>query len=181
MFKAKVVVVGPPESGKSVLSNFLGDQTDISQSRYHPTVGVRVLEFETPVDNGRTFTNMDIELWDCSGNENYEGCWPAMAYKADGVVIACDAYKSSDLQAVENLYSYFVANRGLKPTQCLIYASCKNKEAKTLKSPVASVPIMIGSTDKNSEDLRDAFKNFLQRIYGKLADSRDKEELQMMS
>ena len=41
---------------------------------------MRILEFESLVDN----TKIDVELWDCSGKEEYEGCWPAMAYQADG-------------------------------------------------------------------------------------------------
>jgi len=41
MFKAKILVLGPCESGKTVISNFLSDATETSGGEYHPTQGVR--------------------------------------------------------------------------------------------------------------------------------------------
>ena len=57
-------------------------QSESVSSDYHPTVGTRILEFENVIGN----STIDIELWDCSGKEEYETCWPAMAYQCDGTL-----------------------------------------------------------------------------------------------
>ena len=41
----KVVMIGPPHSGKTTLANYLADATDSTSGEYHPTSGVRILEF----------------------------------------------------------------------------------------------------------------------------------------
>ena len=46
MLKAKILVVGPPKCGKTVLSNFLSDATENIGTEYRPTKGVRIVEFE---------------------------------------------------------------------------------------------------------------------------------------
>lgn len=67
----KLVVAGPKGSGKTVISNFLSGQTDklVVSEKYSPTAGVRILEFE-----GKTkgvSETLNIELWDCSGDDKY--------------------------------------------------------------------------------------------------------------
>ena len=57
---------------------------DTSQHEYRPTSGVRILEFENVITAGHLQANIEVELWDCSGSEAYENCWPALAAKADG-------------------------------------------------------------------------------------------------
>jgi GTPase SAR1 family protein len=62
--KLKVIVIGPKASGKTQISNFLMNNTEnLITDRYEPTVGVRVLENE--MNNG----NINIELWDASGDQ----------------------------------------------------------------------------------------------------------------
>ena len=41
----KVVMIGPPHCGKTTISNYLADATDSTSGEYHPTAGVRILEF----------------------------------------------------------------------------------------------------------------------------------------
>lgn len=58
------------QSGKTLISNFLAEATDSSGGEYHPTQGVRILEFESEGENptnGSTF-RAEVELWDCSGS-----------------------------------------------------------------------------------------------------------------
>ena len=46
LLKAKVLLGGPCESGKTILAYFLTQASDITE--YNPTQGVRILEFENP-------------------------------------------------------------------------------------------------------------------------------------
>jgi len=60
----------------------------VINSSYRPTAGVRILEFEVMVtDHQNNSVKVDVELWDCSGNPNLESCWPAMAYRTDGMLL----------------------------------------------------------------------------------------------
>lgn len=59
------------QSGKTTISNLLAEATELS-SEYHPTEGVRILEFESDeVIVKQRPIKIDIELWDCSGNAKY--------------------------------------------------------------------------------------------------------------
>ena len=88
MFHVKIAVVGPATSGKTYISNFLADQTEIGSESYRPTRGCRILEYEEKQISvkGRSLT-ADVELWDCAGDKKYDGCWPALAKDAVGEFI----------------------------------------------------------------------------------------------
>ena len=61
------------QSGKTWISNFLAEATDSSGGEYHPTQGVRILEFESEGENpatGKAF-RAEVELWDCSGGKKW--------------------------------------------------------------------------------------------------------------
>ena len=62
------------QSGKTCLSNYLSGATESSGGAYHPTKGVRILEFEVMGEREGEMTQVDVELWDCSGNR--EWVWP---------------------------------------------------------------------------------------------------------
>lgn len=46
MYKVKILMVGPCQSGKTIIANFLADATETVGGEYRPTAGVRILEFE---------------------------------------------------------------------------------------------------------------------------------------
>ncbi|XP_072909950.1 intraflagellar transport protein 22 homolog isoform X4 [Hemitrygon akajei] len=74
MFSTKLLLVGPSESGKTVLANFLSDATEAIGGDYNPTQGVRILEFEClNVNAGGKNVGCEVELWDCSGDQNSKG------------------------------------------------------------------------------------------------------------
>uniref|UniRef100_H2YA04 Rab-like protein 5 n=1 Tax=Ciona savignyi TaxID=51511 RepID=H2YA04_CIOSA len=178
MFKAKILLVGPCQAGKSVLANFLGDQTDILKSKYRPTVGVRILEFETSTGNG---SDVEIELWDCSGSENYETCWPAMAYQADGVIIVYDPSNKNPTPSVEAFYNYFVASKGLKDTQCMIFTNCKGQDMDKITSPIPSVTAVTTDLEKDHGSITDDFKDFLKKVLTKMSAVQEREELDIIN
>ena len=75
----KVIVCGPSNSGKTSISNYLCGTTTTLGTRskiYSPTEGVRILEQEV---NG-----IEVELWDVSGSQSYEKCWPAIMQPREG-------------------------------------------------------------------------------------------------
>ncbi len=70
MFKTKILFLGPCETGKTTIANYLADASEVIGGLYRPTQGVRILEFESNglEINGRNI-NAEVELWDCSGDK----------------------------------------------------------------------------------------------------------------
>lgn len=59
------------KGGKTTITNFLSEATSSSSKEYHPTQGVRILEFESEcLDEDKTF-GVEVELWDCAGSKKY--------------------------------------------------------------------------------------------------------------
>lgn len=61
------------QSGKTFLANFISEAVNIDEvSVTRPTQGVRIVEFELSDlnVNGKRY-NVDIELWDCSGDHRF--------------------------------------------------------------------------------------------------------------
>lgn len=92
--KIKILVIGPEGSGKTAVTNFLCDKSNVLDTPYRPTAGVRIVETEKDVRNKRT----TIEFWDVSGtlrltpgNPKFERCWPAIQKGAQGVIIVYNA------------------------------------------------------------------------------------------
>ena len=54
------------------MSNFLAEATE-SSGEYHPTEGVRILEFESEGEDPQKGTpfRAEVELWDCSGSRRF--------------------------------------------------------------------------------------------------------------
>ncbi|KAE9157163.1 hypothetical protein PF005_g32935, partial [Phytophthora fragariae] len=114
MAPLKILIVGPKEAGKSTIANFLAEHSDRlgGQERYQPTVGVRILELE----KGKAA----IELWDVSGDQNYEACWPAVMKDTDGVVLVYNPESHVHESEAMLWYEWFIQNAGLDASQCLV-------------------------------------------------------------
>ena len=58
------------QSGKTTIANFLSDATETFGGDYHPTQGVRIVEFECAASPSKG-VKIEVELWDCSGDLKY--------------------------------------------------------------------------------------------------------------
>ncbi|XP_072909948.1 intraflagellar transport protein 22 homolog isoform X2 [Hemitrygon akajei] len=136
MFSTKLLLVGPSESGKTVLANFLSDATEAIGGDYNPTQGVRILEFEClNVNAGGKNVGCEVELWDCSGDQKFETCWPALMKDSNGVIIVFNVDVPSHLKEIEMFYSYFVQQQRLHDSQCLLIAHHKPSSATGRSRP----------------------------------------------
>ena len=117
----KIIVAGPKGCGKTTMSNFIsGHSADLGGERYDPTVGVRILEFEAP---GRTsHENVSIELWDASGDHNYETCWRGIMADSDAVILVFNPDTPGQDQQIGDWFEFFVKKNGLRDDQCMIFA-----------------------------------------------------------
>lgn len=56
------------QCGKTYISNILGDATESNGGEYHPTHGVRILEFDVDGKIVGDVVRVAVELWDCGGS-----------------------------------------------------------------------------------------------------------------
>ncbi|XP_065055513.1 intraflagellar transport protein 22 homolog [Rhopilema esculentum] len=187
MFKAKVLVIGPCEVGKTVLSNYLADATEMSSGEYYPTEGVRILEFEVEsvaLNDGRS-ANVEVELWDCSGNHKFENCWPAIQKDTNGVVFVLNPEKSDQVKDLDNWYLHFVRQQGIKDSQCMVFVHHKPGQAENARANLSSNFSRIRVSHTNLEDdpdgIKEVFRQYLENIVSNLADRRDQEELSIVN
>ncbi|GIY72098.1 intraflagellar transport protein 22 homolog [Caerostris extrusa] len=166
MYKVKLLVIGPCECGKSVISNFLADATETISNEYYPTQGVRILEFESDNLNiGGRIAKTEVELWDCSGDTKYfffpsffyfcdsyivcvwfENCWPALMKDGNGVIFVYSSDFVNIRKEMDMWYANFVQAQGLKDSQCMVICHRKPNQPETRSSelyPHASVSLCV--------------------------------------
>ena len=173
----KVLCVGPKRAGKSVIADFLGNDSagslDLSRS-YAATAGCRILEFEaqsasTPRSASKTAAAVPVELWDCSGDPDFQSCWPAMMHGAIGVVLVYNPDNSAHEDEVSLWHEFFVQKAAdIGDQRCLVLAH-RGKLAATAGGGPPTLPLLkrckVVTTDRDSAALiRRSFAEFVQSI-----------------
>ncbi|XP_074544411.1 intraflagellar transport protein 22 homolog [Halichoeres trimaculatus] len=186
MFKAKILLIGPNESGKTVLANFIAKASEYSGGEYSPTQGVRILEFESQSEGSGDNGPWDVELWDCSGDFKFESCWPALMKDSSGVVIVFNPDVPSHLKEIETWHSMFISSQGLQDNQCLLIAHHKpGSEVEDRRLPLAShlsrLPLIHSNLDDEPEDVKLAFCRYLGNVVNAMSESREREEMSIIT
>lgn len=67
-----------------------------------------------------------VQFWDCSGDKQYQRCWPALAHSALGLLLVYDADKGAAAQEseLEDWYRAFGQPNALRENQSLIIGNC---------------------------------------------------------
>uniref|UniRef100_A0A3Q2G5B5 Intraflagellar transport 22 homolog (Chlamydomonas) n=1 Tax=Cyprinodon variegatus TaxID=28743 RepID=A0A3Q2G5B5_CYPVA len=157
MFKAKILFVGPNESGKTVLANFLSDTREDVGGEYRPTRGVR-----------------------------FESCWPAIIKDSSGVVIIFNPDVPSHLKEIETWHAMFISTQSLQDSQCLLIAHHKpGSEVEGGRLPLAPnlsrLPLIHSNLEEQPEDLRHAFYGYLGDVVKAMSESREREEMSIIT
>lgn len=187
MFKAKLLLIGPSESGKTVLANFLSDTVETVGGEYCPTQGVRILEFESQNEgSGDKSSTCEVELWDCAGDFKFESCWPALMKDSNGVVIVFNPDMPRHLTEVETWYSMFISSQGLQDSQCLLMAHHKpgsgvDNGRPNLASHLNRLPLSHSNLEEDPEGVRQGFRRYLENIVQTLSESREREEMSIIT
>jgi Rab-like protein 5 len=166
--KMKVLVVGPSQAGKTVLANVIADHSTTPTPRYHPTAGVRILEMEKepPRSNRRAGeTRVQIELWDCSGDSQYEKCYPIFRKDAAGIIFVFDPEDRNP--EMDYWASNFPARIGLAATQCIAFAHYKSGQPRgNIRPPRGLEKVqIIESTLEDVNSIHLAFEKLFGAVY----------------
>jgi hypothetical protein len=182
----KIVVLGPAESGKSSIADFLAGIRDGPPSEYRPTVGCRILRFTR--ENLRIFDTKrkatipirraNVELWDVSGNTRFETCWEAIRDGTDGILFVFNPEGKGSEKDLDPWFKNFAVPLGLKlEQQCMILAHRTTSGPKQSKiripKSLSRIPLAQTSLDFEADILREDFDKLLAACY---AIKRDKQE-----
>lgn len=183
--QVKILFIGPTESGKTVLANFLSDTIDNVGGEYKPTIGVRILEFESQPQGSGDNKMCEVELWDCSGDFKFESCWPALMKDSNGVVIVFNPDVPNHLKEIEMWYSMFISSQGLQDGQCLLIAHHKPGSAvEEGRLPLAAhlnrLHLIQSNLEEEPEDVRKAFSRYLGNVVNAMSESREREEMSIL-
>ncbi|TGZ53858.1 intraflagellar transport protein 22 homolog [Temnothorax americanus] len=182
MHPLKLVMIGPTESGKTTIANFLADATEIPYD-YHPTQGVRILEFEiNDIEMNNERISRDLELWDCSGNHKFKNCWPAIRKDVHGVILVYSAKMQDSSKKLREYYDYFVSGAKLGPNSCVILffdPDNTSSASKIISSSFSNVSHVKCNVDDGGDKLKTDFRLFLSALMTKLHE--DKEEKLILS
>jgi GTPase SAR1 family protein len=163
----KIVFAGPPQSGKTELADLISAVSKAFQGNTKPTVCLRILEFSTTIEIFGMQTTISAQIWDTSGEEKYSQTWPAIAYKADGVVLVYNAYDKTQGRAIENYAKHFA--KDVQVQQVLLIAhKIGESDQKPLRAklpkPIETAQIAIVDAKESLDEFNNAFNRFLERV-----------------
>ncbi|MGH0176336.1 UNVERIFIED_CONTAM: hypothetical protein FKN15_072443 [Acipenser sinensis] len=174
-----------PQSGKSVLANFLSDATESIGGEYSPTQGVRILEFEFQSASGfEKNAGCEAELWDCAGDTKFESCWPALMKDSSGVVLVFNPDMPSHWKEIETWYSSFVSTQGVQDSQCLLIAHHKpgsGADNRRLAPQLSKLNLIHSNLEEDPEEVRQEFRRYLGSVVKSLSESREREEMSIIN
>jgi len=166
----KVLIVGPQEVGKTVLSNFLADpMSDPVHGEYRQTKGARIVELST------------CHLWDVSGNKDYADCWPAIGRNADGVILVFNPDNEGQEHELVEWYQRFVKGENLNNQQCIIFANQSSHMKGRPREPdlpevLMPVQLVTTNTQESPRVLSEAFEAFMKKVRSAKRADRDRVE-----
>jgi GTPase SAR1 family protein len=183
MSELKILVVGPPKSGKTEIADILSAASKCFQGNCKPTVGLRVLEFSQQVAVASLQATLSVQLWDTSGDERYQMTWPAIAKNADGAVIVYNATDKVSGRAAENYAKIFC--KDLTPSQVIVVAHRIGEvEGKPLRAklpaPFDKIAPIIVNAQNSLDNFNDPFAAFLAAVQQAKTERIEAEERRLI-
>lgn len=154
----KILLVGPSKARKSAIASFLAGVSETVGEGVGPTVGVRILECER---SGRA-----VELWDVSGDQAYEGTWPAVQKDADGILLVFDPETEGQARELELWHEWFVQKTGIAAERSAAWAVTSAPFLGALPTIADGTTSVESFSVDTAESMRRAFDRLVSRIAG---------------
>ncbi|XP_051891624.1 intraflagellar transport protein 22 homolog isoform X2 [Pristis pectinata] len=105
---------------------------------------------------------------------------------SNGVIIVFNVDIPSHLKEIETFYSYFVQQQRLHDSQCLLIAHHKPSSATgrgrpSLAQQLNKLSLIHSNLEEDPEQVRTAFRQYLGTVVSSLSESRDKEEMSIIT
>lgn len=182
MATMKIALIGPRSAGKTRIANELAG-IEIGENQTEPTEGVRIFNL-TKVVNAKTSgggtqqVKAGIELWDCSGDQKYENCWPAIMKDLNGIIVVFDPTSKAQANDVRIWCEYFCLHSNLKDGQGVIMAhgtlTAQHKPLavragkRQVMMPIVNVSLLPEDGDGSEDSVCSAereFYNYVESCY----------------
>ncbi|NXO49246.1 IFT22 protein, partial [Aramus guarauna] len=116
----------------------------------------------------------------------FETCWPALMKDSHGVIIIFNPELPSHLKEIEMWYSCFVQQQPLLDSQCLLVAhhkpgSAGDTENLSLAYPLNKLKLIHSNLEDDPEDVRMEFMKYFRSIITLINESREREEMSIIS
>ncbi|EGR32505.1 rab-like protein 5, putative, partial [Ichthyophthirius multifiliis] len=168
----KILVIGPIQSGKSSISNFLGQRSEVINKDYRPTAGVRIVEFnkEAPVNPKRPGQETaSVQLWDVSGDSKYDQTWPAIQKNCQGCILVFNAENPKHEQEIEAWVNAFPKKCGIQPSMLIAFSHFLSGKPvpKTKQRQIKGLPTVScynTSIEEGAETIHPAFDKFFNNL-----------------
>eukprot|EP00744_Colponema_vietnamica_P010565 GILI01014920.1.p2 GENE.GILI01014920.1~~GILI01014920.1.p2 ORF type:complete len:203 (-),score=50.03 GILI01014920.1:1161-1727(-) len=188
MSKLKLLVIGPCRSGKTTLSNLLAEFSETPSAEYQPTAGCRILEFDREVSRNSSRPlegKIGVELWDVSGDQKYEKCWPAIMKSAQAVVLVYNPGNPQQEAEIEQWYQMFPRSLNIPNGNVIVFAHYPNPGSTRLgkaRAPrVLQTLNYVETSMENPDAIRSDFIRFLGQVMSAQLERQEKEELSLIS
>ncbi|GJQ85607.1 hypothetical protein Trydic_g20157 [Trypoxylus dichotomus] len=159
--KAKILFIGPPKAGKTLLANYLADLNIDLPEDLRSTNGLRIVEYDlNNVQVNGENVNVDVQIWDAGGDDKYNSFWCVFRKNIDGIVFIYNQEDEIGVRKLDYLYNYFVAqpNRSLKTCLvCCVQAEENNARLSSVFSKMSQISV-------NVENQGEKFKQDFAKI-----------------
>ena len=125
-----------------------------------------------------------MELWDCSGDLQYETGWPALVHDVKGCILVFDPDSATAEKDVEDFHRAFVQGSGLKDSQVIMFGHRKeagNDTRPRLPRVVQKIPLAMSNIDSNSSGISAEFTKLIASIVAVLDEESEKAEEAVMA
>jgi GTPase SAR1 family protein len=178
--RVKILVVGPPKSGKTCVANFLGGARDAPTDEYKETAPLRILE--TVLDGlsaggaggrGRSRgVRATVEIWDVGGSSKYQSCWTAIKKDADGVIFVMNPEIEGQERELELWFKNFVEGLpNFNPAErCAVFCHHSSAPQRAvgrnarpdMPQCLRGVPVFETSLDFQSDNFKEALEKLVE-------------------
>ncbi|XP_029931264.1 intraflagellar transport protein 22 homolog isoform X3 [Myripristis murdjan] len=105
---------------------------------------------------------------------------------SNGVVMVFNPDVPSHLKEIETWHSMFISSQGMQSSQCLLIAHHKpgsgTEEGRLpLAAHLSRLPLIHSNLEEEPEDVRQAFRRYLGNIMNTLSESREREEMSIIT
>ena len=175
----KLILCGPSKVGKTTIANSLSEFSHVVSPDYHPTRGVRILELEKTLTGESakklqaikksSTPNLNLEIWDISGDKKFQNCWPAIKYGAHAIIIVVDAVSVRYESSLDEWLNTFCTDFDNKRIACFSYRKDDAKKEVKGKKTCNQLPSMpIYEVKNDMSVLLPAFNSVIKDVLDQL-------------
>lgn len=130
-----------------------------------PTEGLRIVEYDlnnVQVDGENV--NVDVQIWDASGDEKYTTFWCVFRKNVDGVVFVYNQDDEIGVRKLDYMYNYFVSqpNRSLKT--CLVCSVQTEENNARLSSVFSKMSQIAVDVENQGEKFKQDFSKYVVSV-----------------